>query len=157
MIRPNRSTIKSLSEQGAEGAEADDAERQSRIASNLAKLNESTPAMARNTPLQWKGYAWRTFDTVRGIIKGNPADVAGADKRPLVSAGAEAAGASTLAGAQALPAAVAHGFKHSVLQGFKQRQWCRVILPLALAAAVAAICLVLAFSFAFGRFFARDP
>jgi len=153
MIRPNRSTIKSLSEQGAEGAEADDAERQSRIASNLAKLNESTPAMARNPPLQWKGYAWRTFDTVRGIIKGNPADGAGGDKRPLV--GAESTGAP--AGAQALPAVVAHGCKHTVQQGFKQRQWCRVILPLALAAAVAAVCLVLAFSYAFGRFFARDP
>jgi len=147
MIRPNRSTLKNLSD--GDALLEEDPERQSRIAANLAKLDAAAPTV-RNPPLQWKGYAWRTFDTVRGvIIKGTNSD-AGAPKEPK---------RESPVALGALPESVASTDQLSILikQGIKQRQWCRVIFPLTLMAVVTAVLLILGFSYAYGRFFAKDP
>jgi hypothetical protein len=142
MIQRNRSVAK-----GFDAADEEDQDRASRIAANLAKLDASAPAV-RAPPLQWKGYAWRTFDTVRGALKGSQEE-----KKELLASGDAPAGPSSApsggSAVAALPAVI--------VQGFRQRQWCRVILPLALLAAIVAVLFVLSFSYAYGRFFARDP
>jgi hypothetical protein len=52
---------------GGGGNSVDMDARANRVAMNLAKL-DATASLLPRTPLQWKGYAWRTFDQVRGAL-----------------------------------------------------------------------------------------
>jgi hypothetical protein len=123
-----------------------DNNKASRIAANLAKLDAS-PSLIR-APLTLKGYGWRAVralqeasvgvsasNNVGGINGGN--NSIGLGNSDLVSDGKES-------------------WKEWAASGIRRRS-CKVMITLALVAAIVGVCAVLAFSAVYGWIFSRDP
>jgi len=151
IVQRNRSTAKGLNEQldaeaavplgpsgTAPGADPQ-ADKASRIAANLAKLN-AEPSMMR-APLQWKGYGWR----FARMFNNAPAQSAG------VSGGSDTGMGNGL-GEDAAP----ETWKQWAKDGIKRRS-CKVLFVLALVTVVCVLCLVLSFSAVYGWINSRDP